>query len=228
MECGGALRGFATLRFHSKNLRTEVLAPCCSHLLVSASVPTPFPFAAALIAGGQSRRMGRDKAFLDWEGQPLWKAQLAKLEELHPARLLLSCRREQAIIAPQAELLFDPPGSDGPLPALARCLEAVGMPVLVLAVDMPHVSVAFLRDLIAMSSSATRGVIYHGTHGYEPLCALYPSSTLPLLHEAIAQGNFRFQSLVQKAVDAGLLMVVPMTQEKLFFNLNSPADLTAP
>ncbi|CAN5884442.1 hypothetical protein BH11VER1_BH11VER1_05780 [soil metagenome] len=190
--------------------------------------PTPFPFAAALIAGGQSRRMGQDKAFLDWQGQPLWEAQLAKLQELQPTRLLLSCRREQGIIAPQAEFVHDPPTSDGPLPALARCLEAAAMPVLALAVDMPHVSAVFLRDLIALSSAADRGVIYHGPHGFEPLCALYPFTLLPLLHEAITQGNFRFQSLVQKAVDAGWLTVIPLTQEKVFFNLNTPADLIAP
>ncbi|MEY4484981.1 MAG: hypothetical protein RL693_2433 [Verrucomicrobiota bacterium] len=189
-----------------------------------------FPFAAALIAGGQSTRMGQDKAFLNWQGQPLWEAQLAKLEALQPVRLLLSCRREQHIQAPQAELLFDPPGSDGPLPALARCLESVNMPVLALAVDMPHVSAVFLCDLIAVSSSEDGGVIFHGPHGYEPLCALYPVAILPLLQEAIARGNFRFQSLVQNAVDAGLLTVIPLTpdQENLFFNLNTPADLPAP
>lgn len=196
---------------------------------MQSSAPSPFLFAAALIAGGQSKRMGRDKAFLDWQGQPLWEAQLAKLAALQPSRLLISCRREQAIIAPQAEFVFDPTGSDGPLPALARCLESANLPVLALAVDMPHLSVAFLRDLISWSESGTRGVIYHGTHGYEPLCALYPVTMLPLLQEAIAHGHFRLQSLVQKAVDAGWLHVVPLTpdQDKLFFNLNTPADLSA-
>jgi molybdenum cofactor guanylyltransferase len=192
------------------------------------SAPSPFLFAAALIAGGQSKRMGMDKAFLDWQGQPLWETQLAKLAALQPSRLLISCRREQTIIAPQAEFVFDPPGSDGPLPALARCLESGNLPVLALAVDMPHVSADFLRELMAMSVSEDRGVIYHGPHGYEPLCALYPIGILPLLQEAIAAGNFRFQSLVQKAVDAGWLTVVPITEENLFFNLNTPADLATP
>ena len=52
-------------------------------------------FAAALIAGGRSRRMGTDKAFLDWHGRPLWEHQLEKLRALEPMRLLLSCREGQ-------------------------------------------------------------------------------------------------------------------------------------
>lgn len=103
------------------------------------------------------------------------------------------------------------------------------MPVFALAVDMPHVNPEFLRGLIAVSSNTTRGVVYQGAHGYEPLCSLYPTTILPLLHEAMIQGNFRFQSLVQNAVNAGLLTVLSMTpeQEMLFFNLNTPADLSS-
>src|SRR5437016_10077580 len=51
-------------------------------------------FAAALIAGGKSRRMGGDKALLpvSWRGRemPLWKRQLSVLQELKPAQIVLS------------------------------------------------------------------------------------------------------------------------------------------
>ncbi|MEP7078964.1 MAG: NTP transferase domain-containing protein, partial [Chthoniobacterales bacterium] len=37
-----------------------------------------------LLAGGDSRRMGTDKATLDWEGRPFWQRQLDLLRELEP------------------------------------------------------------------------------------------------------------------------------------------------
>jgi len=54
-------------------------------------------FAAVLLCGGRSTRMGRDKAFLDWDGRPLWQVQLEKLQQLAPQRLLISCREEQKV-----------------------------------------------------------------------------------------------------------------------------------
>ena len=52
----------------------------------------PIPFAAALLAGGRSLRMGRDKARLPWGGEPLWRHQWRTLAALEPSSLLLSCR----------------------------------------------------------------------------------------------------------------------------------------
>jgi molybdopterin-guanine dinucleotide biosynthesis protein A len=180
---------------------------------MNAEMPS-LRFAAALIAGGQSSRMGRDKAWLDWRGEALWQHQLGKLMELDPAKLLLSCREEQKL-------------HSGPLPALARCLDHAQLPVLALAVDMPHVTVALLRELLDLSIGTTFGVVFHGADGYEPLCALYPPAALPLLRGSLARGNLRMQAFVQDAVDAGLLRVIPLSKgrEAHFISLNTPADL---
>jgi molybdopterin-guanine dinucleotide biosynthesis protein A len=184
-------------------------------------------FAAALITGGRSSRMGRDKAFLDWHGEPLWQCQFEKLARLAPALLLISCREDQKITSDRAEVLHDPPENHGPLPALARCLERAQMPLLALAVDMPHVSVSLLQELRQQSDIPDQGAVFRGAHGFEPLCAVYPHATLPLLTQSIADGNFRLQDFVQRAVDTGLLRAIPLSKEReaLFFNLNTPADL---
>jgi molybdopterin-guanine dinucleotide biosynthesis protein A len=171
--------------------------------------------------------MGRDKAWLDWQGELLWQFQLRKLKELNPALLLISCREEQQLTTSSAEVLHDPAENQGPLPALARCLARARMPLLVLAVDMPHVTVPLLRELVQQSAATAAGAVCHGAHGYEPLCAVYPVATLPLMEESLAQGNLRLQVFAQQAVDAGLMRVIPLSKERegLFFNLNTPADV---
>ncbi|MFZ4764711.1 MAG: molybdenum cofactor guanylyltransferase, partial [Roseimicrobium sp.] len=119
----------------------------------------------------------------------------------------------------------DPGGR--PLPVLARCLDHVQMPLLILAVDMPMASVALLQTLLENYRSGC-GTIFCGENGYEPLCALYPMEILPLARESLASGNLRMQTFAQRAVDAGCLRAIPLAKdlEELFFNLNTPADLS--
>lgn len=191
-------------------------------------VSHPLPaFAAALLCGGQSRRMGRDKAWLDWEGAPLWQVQLNKLADLGPTRLLISCREAQGIHDDGAELVLDPPGNAGPLPALARCLERVQMPLMVLGVDMPRMSLDLLQYLAARGLETTQGIICRRGEYHEPLCAVYPPNVLPLLQAAMEEENFRLQSFAQNAVRAGLLreMALAPEREACFLNVNTPDDI---
>lgn len=172
--------------------------------------------------------MGRDKAWIDWNGCPLWSVQLARLRSLHPSRLLIACREEQQIHSPDAEVFHDPPENAGPLPAILRCLEEVQMPLLALAVDMPAMEAAFLSGVVEAGLRCGKGVIYHTeAHGYEPLAALYPTEVVPLLHAAVAAQDFRLQALARVAADAGLLSVhrPSALEETLFRNVNTPDDL---
>jgi len=57
---------------------------------------------AALMLGGRSTRMGRDKAQLEIGGKPLWWIQWQKLRVLQPARLVMSGRTGQDVPWPPA------------------------------------------------------------------------------------------------------------------------------
>ncbi|MCE9520084.1 MAG: molybdenum cofactor guanylyltransferase [Verrucomicrobia bacterium] len=190
-------------------------------------------FAAALLAGGKSSRMGADKALLDWNGVPLWRAQLGKLIELNPDRLLLSCRKEQNLKNVFAEFVFDPSENPGPLGAIERCLEMAQLPLLVLAVDMPAMTVDFLSSMIDQCGDAATGLVCvqasgHGVHGplFEPLCAVYPPGALALLREASQKKNYRMQDAVAALVADGLMQVRQLQADELplFFNANTPEE----
>ena len=72
---------------------------------------------AVLLAGGKSSRMGRDKALLEIDGEPLWRRQLATLRALEPEQLMVSGppRGEGETVADEIE-------DAGPLGGVAAAL----------------------------------------------------------------------------------------------------------
>jgi molybdopterin-guanine dinucleotide biosynthesis protein A len=155
--------------------------------------------------------------------------QLQKLAALTPARLLLSCRKEQGLALDDAatETVYDPPDNPGPLGAIIICLETVKLPLLVLAVDMPGMTVEFLQTMLPANED--QGVVCRSSHGFEPLAALYVPSALPLLHRQMNAGNFRMQAALGLLVDAGLMRLRELREDEvlLFRNANTPEEYAA-
>lgn len=171
--------------------------------------------------------MGVDKARLPWEGQPLWRRQLARLEVLGPARLWVGCRVEQGLHeeAPAAacEWVFDPPGSDtGPLGAIART--QTDLPLLVLAVDMPRFEPAVLLAEWRAQADPARGLCWQSAQGLEPLAAVYAPAMRPFLESALAAGRLGLQRVLRECAEADLLVVGPAPAEAGLDNLNTPEE----
>ena len=187
------------------------------------------PFAAVLLAGGRSTRMKQDKALLHWHGQELWQAQLHKLQSLGAARVLLSCRREQPLfVSDGVEIIHDPASvDDGPLGAITRCLERVQMPLLVLAVDMPWMTAAFLREHLVPVAEPVRGRFYRGPHGDETLAGLYGLDMLPLMQAALREKHLALQPVIEACVKSGSATTNTLGPDQIIFfrNANTPEDL---
>jgi len=189
------------------------------------------PFATVLLAGGRSTRMKQDKALLHWHGQDLWQAQLHKLQSLGAERVLLSCRREQSLFVSEGEgveVVHDPVGVyDGPLGAITRCLERVQMPLIVLAVDMPWMTAAFLREHLVPTAEPVCGQFYRGPHGDEVLAGLYVPAMLPLMQVALREKHFALQPIIEACVKSGSAMTCLLGPYQIAFfrNANTPEDL---
>lgn len=194
---------------------------------MSDVTPLPPSFSALLLAGGRSRRMGLDKAFMMWQGQPLWEFQLQKLFNLGASRVMIACREDQAIRHDCAEFVFDALGEDfGPMPAIARALKVTKQPTLVLAVDMPLMTSDFLKQRLLTSRSDGISRFFKSEHGLEPLAGLYDPHLFPELEAALAQEQFSLNQLAREAHQNGKAVVIEVTDfERSFFrNFNTPAD----
>src|SRR5207244_11014236 len=77
---------------------------------------------AVLLAGGESRRMGTEKATIVFNGEPLWQRQIKLLRHLGPENILVSARAERSWRAADTEVVLDQPPSRGPISGLTAAL----------------------------------------------------------------------------------------------------------
>jgi molybdopterin-guanine dinucleotide biosynthesis protein A len=182
---------------------------------------------AVLLAGGESRRMGEDKAALLFHGTPLWQVQLNCLRKLQPAELLLSARTDPHWRPGDIRFVADATPSRGPLSGLAAALEQIGTSHLVaLAIDMPFMTHTYLQTLCHRMAPGC-GVMPMIADSAEPLAAIYPAEADVDLARVLQGNDFSLQELTSRLVAAGKLRVVavPATEQNLFRNLNRAADL---
>ena len=182
---------------------------------------------AVLLAGGESRRMGKDKATLLFRGKPLWQIQLDVLRKLEPAELFISARTDPVWRSPEVKFVQDDPPSRGALSGLAMALARMRTKhLLALAVDMPFVTDKYLRFLCDQIGP-DRGVVPMIGDRAEPLAAIYPAEAHRDVIAALSGANFSLQTLTRQLIKMAKLKVVFVAEEEeaLFRNLNEPFDL---
>jgi molybdopterin-guanine dinucleotide biosynthesis protein A len=189
----------------------------------------PPTFTAALLAGGKSTRMGRDKAYLqvNWEGAsiPLWERQLAVLQLIAPEKLFISGTRKQEYPRSLTVWEDDWPGV-GPLGGIATCLSrSQSAFLLVLAVDLPRIQPGFLKGLLARSETG-RGIVPMHQNRFEPLVAVYPASALEVAVAQIRDRNYALQHFVAKLLENQLIVSykVETSEHVQLENWNTPED----
>jgi molybdopterin-guanine dinucleotide biosynthesis protein A len=101
-----------------------------------------------VLAGGRSRRMGRDKALVDVAGTAMLDWVLKALGEVSD-RVVVAGRSEGRA---GYEGIGDPPGLVGPLAGILAAL-GLGEDILVVAVDQPWVRTETLRALAGMEGT---------------------------------------------------------------------------
>lgn len=183
-------------------------------------------FSAVLLAGGESRRMGRDKAAVVFRDEPLWRRQLRVLRDLRLEKVFVSARTASSWLPTDTELLLDEPPSRGPLSGLAKALERMQTShLLVLAVDMPFMTREQLQFLCGEATEGC-GVVPVVRERAEPLAAIYPKESASDFAAALGGHDYSLQRLVRQLAASGKirLLPVPSQDEDLFLSLNEPSD----
>jgi molybdenum cofactor guanylyltransferase len=183
---------------------------------------------AFVLAGGQSTRMGTDKAFVEFEGVTLLARALAVLSTVTTDIRILGARKK---FDHYGAVLEDEFPDHGPLAGIHAALRASPAELnLILAVDMPFVDARFLKYL---ADEARKGnalvTLPRAAGGWQPLCAVYRKPFADLAQSALQQGRNKIDPLFREIE----LRVVEETEMKqqgfsstMFRNLNTPEELT--
>ena len=165
---------------------------------------------AFILAGGASRRMGRDKATLEFRGQPLID---------HMAGLLSHAFGAVRIVG-RGDLSDRIPGL-GPIGGIATALEATETERnLVVAVDLPLLTPEFLKLFKTRIEGSAKHVVACRIESEYPLCLGIDRRELGLIKERIAEGKLSVHGFIE-AADAEVLTGL---DPGLFTNINTPEE----
>lgn len=183
---------------------------------------------AYLIAGGQSRRMGCDKLFVEIDGRTLLDRALSTCQDRFSDTSIVA-REKEKFCGYDTRVVIDSPAAEGPMAGLIAALEdCPDSCCFVTAVDLFDLS----TDLIDQLLAAYRDEAYLGisepsnvnksdaVSDLQPLCGILSKTALPALLRQARTGDYRLKSVL-----SGLRTGFVIPNGSFWRNLNTCDDL---
>lgn len=174
-----------------------------------------------ILAGGKSRRMGRDKAELLIDGRSFLSCLLEKAERLGIQEKYISGERDSQEEIP---VVPDRYRDRGPLGGIEACMRVIKTPYcLVLPVDVPHIPEEVLESLLLFHEKEGGEKPLLLSHGerIEPLIGIYPVKMADVIEEVIKEKAVP----VFRALDKWGYEIFPVIlKEEQAYNINTPQE----
>jgi molybdopterin-guanine dinucleotide biosynthesis protein A len=153
---------------------------------------------AFILAGGQSSRMGSDKAVLVYEGETLLSRMMRTARRVCDRVMICGLRERYGSFG---DVVEDIEPGHGPLGGIQAALHATGSDLnLILSVDMPFMHAEFLQWLLEQARSGGRKITAPESVGrLQPLCGVYRRELRGAVDEAMSVGDYRVTALFRRA-----------------------------
>jgi molybdenum cofactor guanylyltransferase len=196
---------------------------------VAELVASTGSLAAVVLAGGESRRMGRDKATLTVPGETTTLVEhVVGIASQRCEPVFVMAAPGQPLPTLQVPVLRDELRGLGPLPATGRGLRAAAEAgarfAFVCAVDMPFLTVELIDDLARRAAEINAEVMLPWDGRSHYLAAVYRTDLADRVDALVAAGARKMSELIE-ASDAQQIV---MADSRALTNVNSAADLGAP
>lgn len=178
-----------------------------------------------VLAGGESRRMGQDKALLQ-HGEHSQLAHVVQLLDALLPRVFVSTRAEQQDEAERSRFpqIIDRYRDLGPIAGILSAMdEYPAADWLVVACDLPNLDAATISYLVEQRSPDKPFSAYTSSHDGlpEPLCAVYRADSAAILRAFVAEGVHCPRKILMRSDTLLLLQPNPASLD----NINTPDDL---
>jgi molybdenum cofactor guanylyltransferase len=179
------------------------------------------PAIGVVLAGGGGRRIGGDKASVELAGRPLLDYPLAALSAvLDDVAVVAKRSTTLPVLSARVAIWLEPDVPSHPLVGVVEALRrARRSPVVVVAGDMPFVTVDLLRALVGERVGSAPAVVARGAGRLQPLCARYEQGALRRLE------GFDSTAPARDVVAALQPRILDWSDDTPFFNINRPEDL---
>ncbi len=174
-----------------------------------------------ILAGGRGQRMGgRDKGLVPYQGQPLVKHVIDKLQPQLKSLIININRNQRRYQEFELTLCSDRyPNYQGPLAGIASAFDcSVSDYLLFSPCDTPNLPKDLVERLIATANQQQKKlVITESPSGTQPLCCLIHRSLRPSLSTYLESGERRVQGWTQQQD----LAICKYDEDDFFFNINT-------
>lgn len=187
--------------------------------------PMPTELRGLILAGGWSRRMGRDKAKLEFGGRSqLERAADLLAEYLDHVHLSVRAGQFNNTVRFDHELIFDVYDNLGPAAGILSAHRAFAeVAWVVLACDMPLVDGAIIGTLIEQRDSRKAATAFANPRDGlpEPLCAIYEPGTLARFRRLAEEG---LGTSPRALLIQSELCELELPRSNALDNINTPED----
>lgn len=160
-----------------------------SLFLNSSGWKYPEDMGAVVLAGGESRRMGRDKSLLPWRGKTLIEGVLEQLKG-NVGDMVVSTNRREAYSFLNMKIAEDDEKGLGPISGILSGVRASSQEInAVVAGDIPFINLPLLRKMKEKAYEGFKAVIPLCQGYYEPLFGIYTKGILSTLEQALNGGT---------------------------------------
>jgi molybdopterin-guanine dinucleotide biosynthesis protein A len=148
-----------------------------------------------VLAGGESRRMGRDKAFLAINGRPMIERVIGVLRQV-TQHIIVVTNTPEAYAGCDVEITVDAFGQRGSIVGVySGLLRSRDEYNIVVACDMPFLNSGLIRYMSGLAAAEYEVVLPKIGEFVEPLHAVYARALLPVFENHIKNGNKRIRSI---------------------------------